>query len=162
MVPPSEGDEARREGCAGFLARHSTEEAGEPSPTGPGGGKDEVGREESREVKMRGTSKLESISTRLRRIAKLARENPDMVLLTLAHHIDEEFLREAYRRTRKDGAIGVDGQSAETYAESLEENLKSLLERFKRGTYRAPPVRRVTGNHPQSKRKDASHRYPDI
>ena len=93
---------------------------------------------------MQGTLKLESISTRLRRIAKLAREHPDMVLLTLAHHIDEQFLREAYRRTRKDGASGVDGQSAAAYAENLEENLRSLLERFKRGTYRAPPVKRVT------------------
>ena len=93
---------------------------------------------------MRGTSKLESISTRLRRIAKLAREHPDMVLLTLAHHIDERFLREAYRRTRKDGASGVDGQSAQAYGENLEENLRSLLERFKRGTYRASPVKRVT------------------
>jgi group II intron reverse transcriptase/maturase len=52
-------------------------------------------------------------------------------------------LREAYRRTRKDGARGVDGQSAHEYAANLEENLRSLLERAKSGTYRAPPVRRV-------------------
>jgi hypothetical protein len=32
-----------------------------------------------------------------------------LALNTLAHHIDIEFLREAYRRTRKDGAVGVDG-----------------------------------------------------
>ena len=93
---------------------------------------------------MQGTSNPESVSTRLRRIAKLAREHPDMVLLTLGHHIDEQFLMEAYRRTRKDGASGVDGQSAKTYGENLEENLRNLLERFKRGTYRAPPVKRVT------------------
>jgi len=66
-----------------------------------------------------------------------------MVLKTLAHHIDEEWLREAYRRTRKDGAQGVDGQSANEYAIHLEENLRALLERAKSGTYRAPPVRRV-------------------
>ncbi len=102
-----------------------------------------VGREELLEVKMTRTSKLESISTRLQRIAKLARENPDMVLRTLAHHIDGMFLQEAYRRTRKDGASGVDGQSAASYAENLEANLNELLIRFKRGTYRAPPVKRV-------------------
>ena len=39
-----------------------------------------------------------------------------MALTTLAHHIDLEWLREAYRRTRKDGATGVDGQTAEEYA----------------------------------------------
>ena len=63
---------------------------------------------------------------------------------TLAHHIDIEWLREAYRRTRKDGAVGVDGQTAEEYAVNLEENLRSLLDRAKSGDhYRAPPVRRV-------------------
>jgi group II intron reverse transcriptase/maturase len=66
-----------------------------------------------------------------------------MVWTTLAHLIDEEFLQEAYRRTRKDGAVGVDGQTADAYAEYLEANLKSLLERFKSGTYKAPPVKRA-------------------
>jgi group II intron reverse transcriptase/maturase len=66
-----------------------------------------------------------------------------MELTTLAHHIDIDFLREAYRRTRKDGAVGVDGQTAEAYAAKLEHNLHDLLNRFKAGTYRAPPVRRV-------------------
>jgi group II intron reverse transcriptase/maturase len=83
------------------------------------------------------------ISTKLERVAKLAREAPDMAFRTLAHHIDIDWLREAYRRTRKDGARGVDGQSADEYAANLEDNLRSLLVRAKSGTYRAPPVRRV-------------------
>jgi RNA-directed DNA polymerase len=83
------------------------------------------------------------VSTKLERIAKLAREAPDMALTTLAHHIDIVWLHEAYRRTRKDGATGVDRQSAEEYAANLEDNLRSLLDRAKSGTYRAPPVRRV-------------------
>ena len=66
-----------------------------------------------------------------------------MAFRTLAHYIDIDWLREAYRRTRKDGARGVDGQSAEQYAANLEVNLQSLLGRAKSGTYRAPPVRRV-------------------
>jgi len=85
----------------------------------------------------------DSISTRLQRIAELARQSPQMVFTTLAHHIDTEFLREACRRTRKDGAVGVDGQTARDFAENLEENLQSLLDHFKSGRYRAPPVRRV-------------------
>jgi RNA-directed DNA polymerase len=63
--------------------------------------------------------------------------------MSLAHHIDVDFLREAYRRTRKDGAPGVDGQTAADYEENLEENLRDLLDRFKSGRYKAPPVRRV-------------------
>ena len=89
------------------------------------------------------TSNSQDISTKLERIAKLAREIRGATLKTLAHHIDVEWLREAYRRTRKDGASGVDGVSAEQYAEHLEENLQSLLDRAKSGRYRAPPVRRV-------------------
>jgi group II intron reverse transcriptase/maturase len=66
-----------------------------------------------------------------------------MVITTLAHHIDIGLLREAHRRTRKDGAVGVDGQTAAEYAEQLDENLASLLDRLKSRTYKAPPVRRA-------------------
>ena len=89
------------------------------------------------------TSGSEAISTRLQQVAELARRMPEACLTTLAHHIDLDLLREAFRLTRKDGAAGVDGQSAQEYGENLEENLRDLLERAKSGTYRAPPVRRV-------------------
>jgi len=89
------------------------------------------------------TPDLQDISTKLERIAKLAKEIRGDRLKTLAHHIDVNWLREAYRRTRKDGAPGIDGVSAEQYAEQLEDNLRSLLERAKSGRYWAPPVRRV-------------------
>jgi RNA-directed DNA polymerase len=84
-----------------------------------------------------------SISPRLERIAKLARQAPETAFTTLAHHIDLAWLREAYARTRKSGAVGVDGQTAEQYAERLKEHLQALLDRAKSGTYQAPPVRRV-------------------
>lgn len=89
------------------------------------------------------TSSSTTVSTKLERIAKLAKDLPDAPLTTLAHHIDVEWLREAYRRTRKDGARGIDGVSAQMYAQQLESNLESLLVRAKTGTYFAPPVRRV-------------------
>ena len=92
---------------------------------------------------MKGSSSPESVSTKLKRIVELARQSPSMVFTTLAHHIDVDFLREAYRRTRKDGAPGVDQQTAEQYAAELDSNLRSLLDRFKSGTYQAPPVKRV-------------------
>jgi RNA-directed DNA polymerase len=89
------------------------------------------------------TSSSITVSTKLERIAKLAREMPQAALTTLAHHIDIDWLREAYRRTRKNGATGVDRQTAEEYAGNLEVNLRSLLERAQSGSYVAPPVRRV-------------------
>ena len=95
------------------------------------------------EGKMAEVSDSEVIYTRQQRIAKLAKELLGKALTSLNHYIDIDWLREAYRRTRKDGAAGVDGRSAEEYAANLEENLRSLLERAKSGTYWAPPVRRV-------------------
>jgi len=64
-------------------------------------------------------------------------------LTSLSHHIDLEFMKEAFRWTRKNGAVGVDGQTAKQYAAALEGNLADLLDRFKSGRYKAPPVRRV-------------------
>ena len=89
------------------------------------------------------TLSREVISTRQQKIVELARMEPKMALTTLAHHIDTMWLAEAYRRTRKDGAVGVDGVTAKQYEERLTENLDDLLSRFKSGRYRAPPVRRV-------------------
>lgn len=89
------------------------------------------------------TLSREAISTRQQKIATLARQAPERVLTTLAHHIDHEWLAEAYRRTRKDGATGVDGVTAAQYEQQLETNLDDLLSRFKTGRYRAPPARRV-------------------
>jgi group II intron reverse transcriptase/maturase len=93
--------------------------------------------------KTTGTPISDTVSTRLQRIAELAREAPERAFLSLAHHIDVEFLREAFRRTRKDGATGVDGRTGKDYEEHLEENLQSLLDRLKSGRYQAPPVRRT-------------------
>jgi RNA-directed DNA polymerase len=93
---------------------------------------------------MAGTSTPETVSTKLVRIAELARRMPSAALRTLAHHIDIEWLKEAHARVRKDGALGVDGQTADEYAKNVEGNLQSLLDRAKSGDhYRAPPVRRV-------------------
>ncbi len=89
------------------------------------------------------TSDSEIVSTRQRRIAQLAKQMPEKGLTSLNQHLDLAWLREAYRRTRKDGAVGVDGQTAADYEKELEGNLRSLLERAKSGTYWAPPVRRV-------------------
>ena len=92
---------------------------------------------------MSGTPSPSNVSTQLHRIATLAREAPQRVFTALAHHLDVAFLREAFRRTRKDGAPGVDGQTAAAYAETLDTNLASLVDRLKAGTYIAPPVRRA-------------------
>jgi RNA-directed DNA polymerase len=84
-----------------------------------------------------------SVSTKQARIAQLARQMPETAISSLSHHMDQAWLLEAHRRTRKDGATGIDRQTSEEYAANLSENLRSLEDRAKSGTYHAPAVRRV-------------------
>jgi group II intron reverse transcriptase/maturase len=95
------------------------------------------------EGKMMRTLSLSDISTKQQKIAQRSSESPSMVWTTLAHHVDIEWLHEAYRHTRKDGAPGVDGVTVREYEAEIDTNLQRLLRQFKTGTYRAPPVRRV-------------------
>ena len=92
---------------------------------------------------MAGAPEPDLVSTKQQRIAELAKQAPQRALFSLAHHIDLRWLHEAFPRVRPDGATGVDGQTAADYAAHLGDNLRSLLERAKSGSYRAPPVRRV-------------------
>jgi RNA-directed DNA polymerase len=83
------------------------------------------------------------LSTKRQWIAELARTKPGTALHSLHHVIDLDWMREAYRLTRKDGAPGIDGVTAADYEANLEANLVDLLDRIKSGRYHAPPVRRV-------------------
>jgi len=83
------------------------------------------------------------VSTKQERIATLAKQSPQMSFTSLAYLMDLPWLLQAYHRTRKNGATGVDGQTWHEYGENLEANLQSLLDRAKSGRYRAPPVKRV-------------------
>jgi len=85
----------------------------------------------------------EFISTRLHRIAELAKQSPQMSFRSLNHYLTLDLLRLAYSQTRKSGAVGIDSQTAQEFAVNLEDNLRSLLERAKSGSYRAPAVRRT-------------------
>ena len=57
--------------------------------------------------------------------------------------MDTDFLREAYHRTRKDGAPGLSGVTAKDDAIHLEENLEDLHRRLKDQTSIAPMIKRV-------------------
>jgi RNA-directed DNA polymerase len=91
---------------------------------------------------MASASKLGTVSPKRQRLAELAKQSPPMAFTSLAYHIDLDWLREAYERTRKDGAT-ADGRTAEEYKVNLEANLQDLLNRAKAGTYWAPPLRRA-------------------
>ncbi|MBN2547296.1 MAG: group II intron reverse transcriptase/maturase [Spirochaetes bacterium] len=85
----------------------------------------------------------EKVSTKQKQIALNAKRLPDVSFTSIAYHMDLGWLYEAYRQTRKDGAVGVDGITAGEYEKNLKENLSNLLDRAKSGRYKASPVRRV-------------------
>ena len=77
------------------------------------------------------------------KVAERAKRNPEQKILALAQYIDVPALARAFRRLRKDAAVGVDGVTVEQYAQNLEENLRELHGRMKAGKYRHQPIRRV-------------------
>ena len=80
----------------------------------------------------------------LERVRQAAKGDKKLRFTALLHHIyNLETLRWAYLSLKREAAAGVDGETWQHYGESLEENLRDLSERLKRGAYRAKPVRRV-------------------
>jgi RNA-directed DNA polymerase len=79
----------------------------------------------------------------LRQIAAQAAADKNRVFTNLAHLIDKDLLCRTYELTRKDGAVGVDGQDGTAYGENLEANLDDLHWRLKECRYQAPPIKRV-------------------
>jgi group II intron reverse transcriptase/maturase len=83
------------------------------------------------------------LSPKLMKVAERAKRNRDARLLALAYLMDEELLKEAFDRVRKDAAVGVDGVTKEQYGEHLDDNIRALHTRMKEGRYRHQPIRRV-------------------
>jgi len=84
----------------------------------------------------------EPVETKLRRIAEKARTEPSFKFTSLYHLMNEELLRECFKRLRKDAAAGIDKVTKEMYAENLDANLSELIERLHRMAYIPQPVRR--------------------
>jgi len=83
-----------------------------------------------------------TVQTSLRGIAKKAKEQKKHRFGNLYEMLNEEFLHDCWRYIKKDAAYGVDRVSAREYEENLEGNISQLVERLKRGSYRAKLVRR--------------------
>ena len=103
---------------------------------------------------------MESVSTRRRRIVMAAQKHRQEPLTALNHHMDLNWMCEAYRRVRKDAAPGIDGQTVAGYGENLTDNLRDLITRAKSGSYQAPPVKR--GYVPKNEKEDRPIGLPTV
>ena len=83
-----------------------------------------------------------SVSQRLDRIRKAAREKKQTRFIALLHHADVPMLRTAFYALRRDAAPGADGLTWQDYEADLDRRIEDLHERVHRGTYRAQPSRR--------------------
>ncbi|HNS22991.1 MAG TPA: hypothetical protein PKH24_21005 [Sedimentisphaerales bacterium] len=81
--------------------------------------------------------------TQLALLSQRAREEPQLRFTSLAHLLNEGFLRDCYHRLGRDRACGIDGVSWKEYGERLDENLTDLVWRLKAKRYKPQPSRRV-------------------
>ena len=82
-------------------------------------------------------------STKLDRIAELAREDPKQQFFSIAHWITPEAMYAAFRGLRKEASAGVDGVTYEEYERDAARNIRQLHQRLKDGKYQAQPLRRI-------------------
>lgn len=88
-------------------------------------------------------STAKHMSPELLKVTERAKRDPSMRFFSLAHLLDEQALRRAYDRIRKDAAVGVDGVTKEQYGQELERNLRDLHGQMRSMRYRHQPIRRV-------------------
>ena len=89
-------------------------------------------------------SEMDNITrTKLALLSQRARKEPKCRFTSLAHLLDERFLKECYYKLGRDRASGIDGVSWKEYGEHLDENLSDLVARLKAKRYRPLPAKRV-------------------
>src|SRR6059036_755863 len=80
----------------------------------------------------------------LERVRQAAQRDRKQRFTALLHHVyDVDRLRAAYLALKRDAAAGVDGETWQSYGQTLEARLQDLSDRLKRGAHRAKPVRRA-------------------
>ena len=84
----------------------------------------------------------QAVSMKLQQIAQQAQDNPEMVFMTLAHHMDVEFLEHAFYQLRRKSVPGIDKVTWKDYKSDLHENLTDLHGRLVAKRYRAQPAKR--------------------
>ncbi len=79
---------------------------------------------------------------KLERIGKRAATDKEIVFSNVGHILSVGMLREIYRELDGRKALGIDEVSKEQYGRNLDENLKVLLQRIRKGSYK-PRVAKI-------------------
>jgi RNA-directed DNA polymerase len=105
-------------------------------------GRDRLGDILDKMAKVRAQNR-EALPPNLVRVNEAARRDRGTRFVALLHHVNVEALERAYRRMAVRASAGVDGETVESYGQSLEGNLRDLCTRVHTGRYQPQPVRRV-------------------
>jgi len=89
-----------------------------------------------------GTDQIDMFPSRWMRIS-LKAQDKSFAFQNLLTHFHVDSLWEAFKALDGTKAAGVDGISKSQYGKNLEDNLKDLEQRIKKGTYRPKPKREI-------------------
>ena len=82
---------------------------------------------------------LEKLSS----ISYCAKSDPTFEFLSLAHHLNVEFLKDCYYSLDRNKAVGVDRVSWLEYKEDLDNNLETLVSKLKKKAFKPLPAKRI-------------------
>ena len=83
------------------------------------------------------------MTTELQAVAYKARTHPKHIFQNLSSLLDERLMYESWGQLKKQSAPGIDNVDAESYYKELGTNIRGLVDKLKRGAYRANRIKRV-------------------
>jgi len=79
--------------------------------------------------------------TKLERIGELSAQNREMIFNNIGHLVNADMLKEQYQRLDGKKAVGIDKVTKADYGEQLDKNIREVIQRIRRGTYKPKPAR---------------------
>jgi group II intron reverse transcriptase/maturase len=88
-------------------------------------------------------TKLSKTLQKLSSISMSAKSDSTKQFISLAHHLNVEFLRDCYFNLDRNKAVGIDKVSWFEYKRDLDENLENLVSKLKKKKFKPLPAKRV-------------------
>jgi group II intron reverse transcriptase/maturase len=89
------------------------------------------------------STELNKTLQKLSSISYCAKSDPIFEFMSLAHHLNVEFLKDCYLNLDRNKAVGVDRVSWLEYKQNLDKNLETLVSKLKRKAFKPLPAKRV-------------------
>ncbi len=83
------------------------------------------------------------MTTALQAVAYKAQTHPRHIFQNLSNLLDEDLIYESWGQLKKNVAPGIDNVDAERYSTELNSRVTTLVDKLKRGAYRANRIKRV-------------------